>query len=53
MYMLEGAYIDVSHTDILDRYGSVTAYLREALGLTEEELALLKDVAPIEADEAA
>ena len=44
MYMLEGIYIDVTHTDILERYGSVAAYLRDGLGLTEDELAVLKDV---------
>lgn len=52
MYMLEGVYIDVSYTDILETYGSVAAYLRDGLGLTDEELELLKDVAPVGPDEA-
>ena len=50
MYMLEGVYIDVTYTDILDVYGSVAAYMRDGLGLTEDEMALLKDVAPIDED---
>jgi hypothetical protein len=42
--MLEGAFIDVSGTDILDRYGSVAAYLRDGLGLGEDEIRALADV---------
>ena len=50
MYLLEGAFIDVSGTDVVDRYGSVAGYLRHGLGLTADEVRALADFIDLDAD---
>lgn len=42
-YILEGAYIDGALEAATKEYGSMDDYIREGLGLTEEEIAALKD----------
>jgi protein-tyrosine phosphatase len=43
-YILRGDYIDASHEEIIKRYGSVDAYVREGLGLTREDIKQLRMV---------
>ena len=42
-YVLQGFYIDAALDEMLQRYGSVDAYLRDGLGLTDDELQRLRD----------
>jgi len=37
-YILEGAYIDATQVEIITQYGSMEAYLRKGLGLSNEEI---------------
>lgn len=43
-YILEGSYIDASMNEINKKYGSMAAYLREGLGLSDEEINKLQRV---------
>ena len=42
-YRLQGAYIDASLEEAVRQHGSVEAYVREGLGLTEAEIEALRD----------
>jgi protein-tyrosine phosphatase len=41
-YILEGSYIDASLDEAVKRYGSMDAYIREGLGITDEEITSLR-----------
>ncbi len=41
-YVLEGAYIDGSLQHAIQRYGSMQGYIRDGLGITDDELATLR-----------
>jgi protein-tyrosine phosphatase len=41
-YVLEGSYIDGSLDQAVAEYGSMQAYIREGLGISDEEIELLK-----------
>jgi protein-tyrosine phosphatase len=41
-YVLEGSYIDASLDEAVTRYGSMASYIREGLGVSDEELAGLR-----------
>jgi protein-tyrosine phosphatase len=41
-YFLEGHYIDGSLEKAVEEYGSMEAFIREGLGITEEELRQLR-----------
>jgi protein-tyrosine phosphatase len=41
-YILRGSYIDAAHDAIIEQYGSIEAYAREGLGLTDLEIQELK-----------
>jgi len=49
-YILEGRYIDASLDEAVKRYGSMDAYIREGLGLTDEEITSLRKqlLAPVQ-----
>jgi protein-tyrosine phosphatase len=42
-YRLQGAYIDASLEAAVEKYGSMQAYIREGLGLTDDEIKELRD----------
>jgi protein-tyrosine phosphatase len=42
-YRLQGAYIDASLEEAVQQHGSVDAYVREGLGLTEAKIEALRD----------
>jgi len=42
-YILEGSYIDGTLEQAVQEYGSMEAYIREGLGLTEDEINQLRD----------
>ena len=42
-YRLEGDYIDASLDEVIQEFGSMDAFLREGLGLTDDELMRLRD----------
>jgi protein-tyrosine phosphatase len=42
-YRLQGAYIDASLEEAVQVHGSMEAYVRDGLGLTEEEIEVLRD----------
>jgi protein tyrosine/serine phosphatase len=39
----EGAYIDASPEEMIQEYGSVEGYVREGLGLSQQEISRLRD----------
>jgi protein-tyrosine phosphatase len=41
-YILDGSYIDAALEQAIEDYGSMDAYIREGLGITDEEVALLR-----------
>lgn len=41
-YILDGAYIDAALDQAVSDYGSMDGYIREGLGITDEEVALLQ-----------
>jgi protein-tyrosine phosphatase len=41
-YILDGSYIDASLDEAIKEYGSIDKYIREGLGITEEEIATLR-----------
>ena len=41
-YILQGFYIDGALEEAEDEYGSMEAYIREGLGLTDEEIERLR-----------
>lgn len=49
-YILEGSYIDASLDEAVKRYGSMDAYIREGLGITDEEITSLRKqlLAPVQ-----
>ena len=42
-YILQGAYIDAAPEQAVEDYGSMEAYIREGLGITDEEVARLRE----------
>ena len=42
-YILEPEYIDATRDEILRRYGSMEAYIKDGLGITDAELAALRN----------
>ena len=42
-YILEPTYIDASQDEAVKQYGSMHSYIREGLGITDEELANLRE----------
>ena len=42
-YILKGKYIDATRDWILSQYGSIEAYLREGLGLSDADITRLRD----------
>lgn len=42
-YVLESIYIDASLDEAVKQYGSMENYIREGLGITDEELASLRE----------
>ena len=42
-YILEAEYIDASLDEAVKRYGSIDKYIREGLGVTDKELANLRE----------
>ena len=49
-YILEGSYIDASLDEAVKRYGSMDAYIREGLGISDEEITSLRKqlLAPVQ-----
>ena len=43
LYILDGAYIDAARDEMIELYGSVDAYISEGLGITDEEIAQLRE----------
>ena len=41
-YILQGAYIDAAFEQAVEDYGSMEAYIREGLGISDEEVARLR-----------
>ena len=41
-YVLDGSYIDGALEQAVAGYGSMDAYIREGLGITEDEIDMLK-----------
>ena len=41
-YILQGAYIDAALEQAVEDYGSMEAYIREGLGITDEEVERLR-----------
>jgi len=41
-YILQGAYIDAAFEQAVEDYGSMEAYIREGLGITDEEVESLR-----------
>jgi protein-tyrosine phosphatase len=42
-YRLQGAYIDASLQEAIKQYGSMDAYIRDGLGITDDEIEALRD----------
>ncbi len=42
-YILEGKYIDAALDEVIKKYGSMDNYIKEGLGITDEEIQKLKD----------
>ena len=42
-YILQASYIDVSLGEAVKRYGSMDNYIREGLGINEQELKRLRE----------
>jgi protein-tyrosine phosphatase len=42
-YRLQGAYIDASLQEAIEKHGSMDAYIRDGLGLSEDEIKALRD----------
>jgi protein-tyrosine phosphatase len=42
-YILEGKYIDAALDEVIKKYGSMDNYIKDGLGITEEEIQRLKD----------
>ncbi len=42
-YRLQGAYIEASLEEAVEKHGSMEAYIRDGLGLTQEEIRTLRD----------
>jgi protein-tyrosine phosphatase len=42
-YILQGAYIDAALEQAIEEYGSMEAYIRDGLGITDEEVELLRE----------
>jgi len=41
-YILQGAYIDAALEQAVEDYGSMEVYIREGLGISDEEVAQLR-----------
>jgi protein-tyrosine phosphatase len=39
----QGSYIDASYDEMVEEYGSVEGYVREGLGLSEQDVGRLRD----------
>jgi protein-tyrosine phosphatase len=42
-YVLSGSYIDGALERTVEEYGSMEAYIRDGLGVTDEEVQILRD----------
>jgi protein-tyrosine phosphatase len=42
-YILEGKYIDAALDEVIKKYGSMDNYIKEGLGISDDEIQKLKD----------